>query len=82
MRTRWFDERLNSQGKAAGASAGPLPSAARIPSGDRRTYPFGEGSSVYGKRSKAAGESAGPLPSAARIPSGDRRTYPFGEGLT
>ena len=39
---QWFDRRRSSSG--GGPSAGPLPSRPAIPSGDRPTYPSGEGS--------------------------------------
>ena len=48
---------------------------ARIPSGDRRTYPSDEGLHDLRAERRAA-------PKPARIPSGDRPMYPSDEGLS
>jgi hypothetical protein len=48
------------------------PKPARVPSGDRTTYPSGEGSSLRAERRAA--------PKPARVPSGDRPTYASDEG--
>jgi hypothetical protein len=51
------------------------PKPARIPSGDRRPYPGGEGQVWHRAERRAA-------PKPARVPSGDRLPYPAGEGLS
>ena len=49
------------------------PKPARIPTGDRLTYPAGEGLQRDERRA---------APKPARIPTGDRPTYPSDEGLS
>ena len=63
----------NAQQRAERRAA---PEPARIPSGDRTTYPSDEGLSTAQRAERRA------APEPARIPSGDRTTYPSDEGLT
>ena len=69
--------RDNRDGRAERRAA---PGRLAVPSGDRLTYPSGEG--LTGRVNRDGRAERRVAPSRPAVPSADRLTYPSGEGLT